>query len=129
VRRRVEEIAGAVRLEDVLEREAQALPYGTQRQLELGLALAIGPKVMLLDEPTAGMSAGETRAMTALLATLPRSVTLLVIEHDMAVVFDLAERITVLDYGRLLVEGTPDEVRGSALVRERYLGRGRGRAA
>jgi branched-chain amino acid transport system ATP-binding protein len=125
VRRRVEEIAAAVRLEDVLEEKAEALPYGTQRQLELGLALAIRPKVLLLDEPTAGMSAEETRAMTALLAGLPRTVTLVVIEHDMAVVFDLAERITVLDYGRVLVEGTPQEVRSSELVRQRYFGRGR----
>ena len=126
VRARVEEIAAAVRLEEALDERVEVLPYGTQRQLELGLALAIRPKVLLLDEPTAGMSAEETRAMTALLAALPRAVTLVVIEHDMAVVFDLAERITVLDYGRVLVEGTVAEVRGSELVRERYFGRGRG---
>jgi branched-chain amino acid transport system ATP-binding protein len=107
VQRRVEEIAVAVRLQDALERKVETLPYGTQRQLELGLALAIVPKVLLLDEPTAGMSASETRAMTALLASLPRMTTLVVIEHDMAVVFDLAERITVLDYGRVLIEGKP----------------------
>jgi branched-chain amino acid transport system ATP-binding protein len=125
VRARVAEVAAAVRLEDRLEDKAEALPYGTQRQLELGLALALGPKVLLLDEPTAGMSAAETRAMTALLGALPRTVTLLVIEHDMSVVFDLAERITVLDYGRVLADGTPQEVRSSALVRQRYFGRGR----
>jgi branched-chain amino acid transport system ATP-binding protein len=124
VRQRVEEIAAAVRLGDALDERVAALPYGTQRQLELGLALAIRPKVLLLDEPTAGMSTEETRAMTALLAALPRTVTLVVIEHDMGVVFDLAERITVLDYGRILAEGTPQQVRGSALVRERYFGRG-----
>jgi branched-chain amino acid transport system ATP-binding protein len=115
-------LARSVRLEDLLHRTARTLPYGTQRQLELGMALAGAPKVLLLDEPTAGMSAEETRAMTALIAGLPRDIALLIVEHDMEVVFELAERITVLDYGRVLVEGTPAEVRGSALVRRRYLG-------
>jgi ABC-type branched-subunit amino acid transport system ATPase component len=76
---RVEEVALAVHVADVLAKPVASLPYGTQRQLEIGLALAIRPKVLLLDEPTAGMSAAETRAMTALLARLPRHVTLVVI--------------------------------------------------
>jgi branched-chain amino acid transport system ATP-binding protein len=122
---RVEETAAAVRLADRLDERVAALPYGTQRQLEIGLALALGPKVLLLDEPTAGMSADETASMMALLAGLPRSIALLVVEHDMSVVFELAERVTVLDGGRVLLEGTPAEVRGSPLVRERYFGRGR----
>lgn len=119
---RVLDLAARLRLESVLERRTDALPYGTQRQLELGLALAVAPKVLLLDEPTAGMSADETRAMTALIAGLPRTVAIIVIEHDMDVVFEIADRIIVLDYGSVLVEGPPDEIRGSDLVRRRYLG-------
>jgi ABC-type branched-subunit amino acid transport system ATPase component len=122
---RVAETAEAVRLADRLDERVASLAYGTQRQLEIGLALALKPKVLLLDEPTAGMSADETAAMTSLLAGLPRSVALVVVEHDMSVVFELAERITVLDRGEILLEGTPAEVRQSALVRERYFGRGR----
>ena len=98
------------------------LPYGTQRQLEIGLALVREPMVLLLDEPTAGMSPEETAGIVELLASLPDSLTLLIVEHDMDVIFELAERITVLDYGRVLLEGTPEEVRGSAEVRSRYLG-------
>jgi branched-chain amino acid transport system ATP-binding protein len=119
---RVAELACRVRVDDVLDHAARALPYGTQRQLELGLALAGSPKVLLLDEPTAGMSAEETQAMTALIAGLPRDLALLIVEHDMEVVFELAQRITVLDYGRVLAEGTPDEMRRSEAVRRRYFG-------
>jgi branched-chain amino acid transport system ATP-binding protein len=80
------------------------------------------PKVLLLDEPTAGMSPEETAIMQRLIAGLPRDLTIVIIEHDMDVVFGLAERITVLDYGSILLEGTPAEVRASELVRRRYLG-------
>jgi branched-chain amino acid transport system ATP-binding protein len=117
-----EALASRLRLTEELDQVVRALPYGTQRQLEIGLALAADPKVLLLDEPSAGMSAEETRAMTALIAGLPRDITLVVIEHDMAVVFEIAERITVLDYGSVLIEGTPAEVRQSDIVRRRYLG-------
>ena len=86
-----------MRLADVLGHIVRTLPYGTQRQLEVGLALAIEPKVLLLDEPTAGMSGEETRAMTALIAGLPREIAVLVIEHDMEVVFEIAVRVTGLD--------------------------------
>lgn len=116
------EIAARVGLADRLDEPSGTLAYGAQRQLEIGLALATRPSVLLLDEPTAGMSPEETRAMQALLGGLPRSITILVIEHDMDVVFDLAERVTVLDYGAVLVEGTPAEIRASDLVRRRYLG-------
>ena len=98
------------------------LPYGAQRRLEIGLALARDPAVLLLDEPTAGMSPAETAGIVDLLASLPDALTLLIVEHDVDVIFQLAERITVLDYGRVLLEGTPAEVRGSAEVRRRYLG-------
>ena len=119
---RVDALAERIHVADFLDRTVRTLAYGTQRQLEIGLALAVAPKVLLLDEPTAGMSAEETAAMTTLIAGLPRDVALLIIEHDMAVVFEIAERITVLDYGSVLVEGTPAEVRASDVVRRRYLG-------
>ena len=82
--------------------------------------------MLLLDEPTAGMSPEETASMQRLIAGLPAALTVVVIEHDMEVVFSLAERITVLDYGNVLLEGTPQEVRASELVRQRYLGAGSG---
>ncbi|MGH6989409.1 MAG: ABC transporter ATP-binding protein [Stellaceae bacterium] len=119
---RVADLAARIHVAGQLDHIVRTLPYGTQRQVEIGLALAVGPKVLLLDEPTAGMSAEETRAMTALIAGLPRDIALLIIEHDMDVVFEIAERITVLDYGSVLIEGTPEEVRSSELVRRRYLG-------
>jgi branched-chain amino acid transport system ATP-binding protein len=122
IARRAAALAERIRLAAFLDIPARALSYGAQRQLEIGLALAIAPKILLLDEPTAGMSAEETAAMTALIAGLPRELTLLVIEHDMAVVFGLAERITVLDYGSVLAEGSPAEIRASPEVRRRYLG-------
>ena len=114
--------AVALGLGDVLDTVVRQLSYGTQRQLEIAMALALEPKLLLLDEPTAGMSPEETAAMQAMIAALPRSLTLLVIEHDMEVVFGLADRITVLDYGKVLLQGEPREVRDSDLVRSRYLG-------
>ena len=116
------EHAARLGLADRLGERVSSLAYGTQRQLEIGLALLQAPLVLLLDEPTAGMSPRETAAMVDLLAGLPPELALVVIEHDMDVVFGLAERITVLDYGRILIEGTPAEVRRSPEVRRRYLG-------
>ena len=109
-------------LADHLGQRVSTLDYGTQRQLEIGLALIQEPLVLLLDEPTAGMSPEETSGILDLLSSLPDTLTLLIIEHDMDVIFGLAERITVLDYGRVLLEGSPSEVRGSDEVRRRYLG-------
>jgi branched-chain amino acid transport system ATP-binding protein len=101
---------------------ARDLSYGEQRQLEIALALACEPRILLLDEPTAGMSPAETSRMTSLIAGLPRDITIMIIEHDMDVVFAIADRITVLHYGRLLAEGTPREVRALPSVQEAYLG-------
>ena len=98
------------------------LSYGSQRQLEVGLALATEPSVLLLDEPTSGMSPEETGQMHRLITALPRELTVVVIEHDMDIVLDFADHILVLDYGRVLAEGPPHEIRASAVVRERYLG-------
>jgi ABC-type branched-subunit amino acid transport system ATPase component len=115
-------LAESVGLADHRHTLVRELSYGSQRQLEIGLALAAEPALLLLDEPTAGMSPEETKSMQRLIAGLPRALTLLLIEHDMDVVFDVAERITVLDYGRVLVQGPPAEIRGSSIVREIYLG-------
>jgi branched-chain amino acid transport system ATP-binding protein len=122
VRKRVETIAALVGIGEWLEFPAHLLSYGTQRQLEVGLSLASAPRVLLLDEPTAGMSPEETGRIQALIASLPRTLTIVIIEHDMDVVFSLADRITVLDTGSVLMQGTPHEVRASAVVRNRYLG-------
>jgi branched-chain amino acid transport system ATP-binding protein len=98
------------------------LPYGKRRLLEIGLALATRPSILLLDEPASGIPAAESRDMFEVIAALPRSVTLLFIEHDMGLVFRFAERISVLVAGRVLCEGTPDEISKDARVREVYLG-------
>jgi branched-chain amino acid transport system ATP-binding protein len=101
---------------------ARHLSYGAQRQLEIGIALAGDPDLLLLDEPTSGMSPRETAGMIDLIAGLPRTVSILMIEHDMRVVFSLAERITVLYYGEVLATGTAAEIQASERVREVYLG-------
>jgi branched-chain amino acid transport system ATP-binding protein len=101
---------------------ASNLPYGKRRLLELGLALATRPRILLLDEPASGIPAAESREMFEVIAALPRDVTLLFIEHDMGLVFRFADRISVLVAGRVLCEGTPDEISKDARVREVYLG-------
>ena len=98
------------------------LAYGQQRALEIALALATEPTVLLLDEPTAGMSPAETAEMTQLIHALPRSLTILIVEHDMDVIFSLADRITVLHYGQIITSGVPDAVRADSRVQEIYLG-------
>jgi branched-chain amino acid transport system ATP-binding protein len=102
--------------------ETRGLPYGRQRVLEIALALALKPRVLLLDEPAAGVPPGESRAVLDAIAALPRDVTVLLIEHDMDLVFRFAERITVMAMGAVLVEGTPDEIAADPRVREVYLG-------
>ena len=101
---------------------ARDLAYGEQRQLELAIALAGGPRILLLDEPTAGMSPAETDAMVAMLGRLPRDLTLLIVEHDMDVVFAIADSVTVLHLGRVLAEGTPREISADARVSDVYFG-------
>ena len=105
---------------------ARNLPYGDQRRLEIARALATSPKLLLLDEPTAGMNASETRELTAFIRQLRAELglTVLLIEHDMRVVMGISDRVTVLDYGEVLAEGSPAEVRANPRVIEAYLGRG-----
>ena len=99
-----------------------ALAYGEQRQLEIGLALASRPSLLLLDEPTAGLARAEVGRIVALLKTLPRAITLLFIEHDMDVTFALAETVTVLGQGQVIAEGALEAIRANRLVQEIYLG-------
>ncbi len=98
------------------------LPYGKQRLVEIALALATKPRILLLDEPAAGIPAGESAELFAVIAGLPKDVTILFIEHDMELVFRFAERITVLVGGKVLTEGAPQEIAADPRVREVYLG-------
>jgi len=112
----------SVRLSDGYERQVSNLSYGEQRQLEVAIALASDPELLLLDEPTSGMSPAETDRMIDLVRSLPSTLAVLMIEHDMKVVFSIADRITVLYYGEVLASGSPREIQGDARVREVYLG-------
>jgi branched-chain amino acid transport system ATP-binding protein len=101
---------------------AAALAHGEQRQLEIAMALATGPRLLLLDEPVAGMGPDESQRMIRFLGTLRGRVTMLLVEHDMDAVFALADRISVMVYGRLIATGSPQEIRSNAEVRAAYLG-------
>jgi branched-chain amino acid transport system ATP-binding protein len=100
---------------------AANLSHGEQRNLEVGIALATEPQLLCLDEPTAGMSAAETRDTMALVRSVAKNLTILIVEHDMQVVMELAHRITVLHYGEILAEGTPTEIQRNPRVLEVYL--------
>ena len=119
---RVEETLDLVRLTERAELPVSELAYGEKRRLEIGLALATAPSLLLLDEPLAGMSPRERVETLELLKSIARSRTMIVIDHDMDAIFELAEQITVLREGSVLVEGTPDEIRANAEVQEAYLG-------
>jgi branched-chain amino acid transport system ATP-binding protein len=115
-------ILARLRLDGDAHTPTRALPYGKQRLLEFALALATRPTVLLLDEPAAGIPSAASAELFAVIAQLPREVTIVFIEHDMNLVFRFAERITVLVGGTVLVEGTPDEIARDRRVREVYLG-------
>ena len=101
---------------------AANLAHGEQRALEIAIALATGPRLMLLDEPVAGMGAEETQRMIAFLSTLKGERTIILVEHDMDAVFSLADRVSVLVYGRIIATGTPQEIRANPEVKRAYLG-------
>jgi branched-chain amino acid transport system ATP-binding protein len=125
-REEAESVLASVGLLDKAGEVAGFLSHGNQKQLELGIALALQPTLLLLDEPTAGMSPQETRTSVALVARIARErkLTVLFTEHDMDVVFSVAQRIRVLHQGRLIAEGAPEEIRGLAEVKRVYFGEG-----
>jgi branched-chain amino acid transport system ATP-binding protein len=113
-----------VGLEDRADASAAELSHGERRQLEIAMTLAIHPRILLLDEPMAGMGVSETKRIIELLAGLKRQYTVLLVEHDMSAVFALADRITVLVSGRVAASGTPTEIRSNPVVQDAYLGTG-----
>ena len=122
--RDIVDIAARFDLADVLDERTASLPYGKQRLLEIAVAFACRPRVLLLDEPAAGVPEAERHELLAAVAALPRDVSVLLIEHDMDLVFSFAERISVLVNGALLTEGTVEEVSSDARVKDVYLGTG-----
>jgi len=118
----VVEILERFHLTDVIDRRTAVLPYGKQRLLEIAVAIACRPRVLLLDEPAAGVPEDERHEILAVVGALPNDVSVLLIEHDMDLVFSFADRISVLVNGALLTEGTPEEVAGDARVKAVYLG-------
>jgi branched-chain amino acid transport system ATP-binding protein len=115
-------VLAAVGLHDRKDTKAATLAYGHQRLLELAMGLALRPSLLILDEPTQGLSDAEIARLCALVREAARAVTVLLIEHNMDVVMDIAQRITVFDRGRILAEGSPDEIRGNQDVKRVYLG-------
>ena len=123
-RERARQAARRVAIEHKLGEVIGSLSHGEHRQVALAVALASEPKVMMLDEPASGLSRGERQLLTDLLLALGSEITLIVIEHDMDVALRVAERVTMMHDGRVIVEGTPDEIRANELVHDLYLGRG-----
>jgi len=118
---RAQGVLRAIGLADKEEELASSLSHGEQRNLEIGIALATEPRLLCLDEPTAGMSVTETHATVELVRRIARDLTIMIVEHDMEVVMGLAHKITVLHYGEVLAEGTPAEIQANARVQEVYL--------
>ena len=122
VRGRTDEIVERIGMATRRDRPAGVLTYAEQRALEIGVTIAGGADVILLDEPTAGMSRSETDEAVELIRNVTEGKTLVMVEHDMSVIFNLADRISVLVYGEVIASGTPQEIRGNTLVQEAYLG-------
>jgi len=119
---RVDELLHRVGLSDVAQLPVQLLPYGRQRLVEIAIALALRPKILLLDEPAAGIPTAESHVILDILSILPSEIAILLIDHDMDLVFRFAQQISVLVQGSILVEGTPNEIAADPRVREVYLG-------
>ena len=122
VRDEAAELLSALGIADEAERRVLDLPYGKQRLVEIAIALGLQPKVLLLDEPAAGVPSLESERIVQALNSLPADIAILIIEHDMELVFRFAQRITVLVQGEVLCEGTPDEIAGDRRVHRVYLG-------
>jgi branched-chain amino acid transport system ATP-binding protein len=122
VRRKAEASLARVALAEDIDRPAATLPYAHQRQLEIAMGLALSPELLIMDEPTQGLSESEIVHFCDLVRNIAREVTVMLIEHNMPVVMALADRITVMDRGMILAEGTPGEVQANADVRRAYLG-------
>jgi branched-chain amino acid transport system ATP-binding protein len=122
VRRRTEQILDEINLIDRRHMQAGVLAYADQRALEIGITIAGGAEIILLDEPTAGMSHAETESAVALIRRISEARTLIMIEHDMGVVFDLADRISVLVYGEIIASDTPARIKADSKVQQAYLG-------
>jgi branched-chain amino acid transport system ATP-binding protein len=129
LRERAADLARKVGLDRRLHALVEELSHGEQRQLEVGMAMAGDPRLMMLDEPASGLSRGERVALTEMLLQLDTAVTLILIEHDMDVALRVAERVTMMHDGRVLVEGTPAEIQANQTVHDLYLGRGSHTAA
>lgn len=110
-------------MQDHAAKPAKNLAHGDQRVLEVALALAGDPKILFLDEPTAGMSPAETNHIAELIKGLSKTISVVLVEHDMELVMSISDKITVLHYGSIIAEGVPEDVRGNLLVREAYLGK------
>ena len=123
-RERVEELLKTVELYDVKDELATSLPYGKQRRLEIARALATDPRLLLLDEPAAGMNPQETQELTAFIGQIRKDfhMTVFLIEHHMDLVMDISDRIYVLDFGKLIAQGTPEEIQNNKRVIDAYLG-------
>jgi branched-chain amino acid transport system ATP-binding protein len=123
-RRRVEEVIDFLEMETIRDHVVAALPYGLQKRVQLGRALAMEPTLLLLDEPVAGMNLEETEDIARFILDVQEElgVTQILVDHDMAVVLDVADRVIVLDFGRKIAEGTPDEIRRNPDVTRAYLG-------
>lgn len=121
-----ERIIKEIGLEEEKNMLAGELPYGHQRALEIGITLATNPELILLDEPSAGMTTEETREAVKFIERITKGKSLIIVEHDMEVVFSLAHRITVLHYGKILASGPPESIRQDPLVKEAYLGEAKG---
>jgi branched-chain amino acid transport system ATP-binding protein len=124
LRKRAGAAAARVAISHKLDQLVGSLSHGEQRQVALAMALASGPKILMLDEPASGLSRGERTLLTDLLLGLDPEITLVLIEHDMDVALRVAERVTMMHEGRVIVEGTPDEIRANELVHSLYLGTG-----
>ena len=126
LRERARAAAGRVAIDDKLGERVGDLSHGEHRQVAIAMALAASPRVLMLDEPASGLSRGERVLLTELLLGLDRSITLILIEHDMDIALTVADSVTMMHDGRVIVEGTPEEIRANETVHDLYLGRGHG---